>query len=293
LSDALRDRGLAFRLGGDEFCVLAPLEAGDGGGLVDACRSALSEQGEGFVVTASVGAVTLPDEASNATSALVIADQRMYADKGAGRASAKQQTRDIVLRVLAERHPELHEHSSAVAALAKAIGERMGLSGAHLEDLERAAELHDVGKIAIPDAILDKPGPLDAEEWAFMRRHTLIGESVISVAPALRGAARIVRSSHEHFDGTGYPDGLRRERIPLASRIVFVCDAFHAMTSDRPYGQAFSTDAALAELADSAGTQFDPAVVKAFLAEVDPAAADRSVGSRQNAESKPRPAAKV
>ena len=209
LSDTLRDKGLGFRLGGDEFCVLAPLEAGDGGELVEACRSALSEQGEGFAVTASLGAVTLPDEAPSATSALVTADQRMYAHKGAGRASAKQQTRDIVLRVLAERHPQLHEHSSAVAALAKAIGERMGLSGAHQEDLERAAELHDIGKIAIPDAILDKPGPLDPEEWAFMRRHTLIGESVMSVAPALRGAARVVRSSHEHFDGTGYPDGLR------------------------------------------------------------------------------------
>jgi diguanylate cyclase (GGDEF)-like protein/PAS domain S-box-containing protein len=268
LSDAVGRRGLPFRLGGDEFCVLAPLEAGDGEALVDACCAALSEQGEGFAITASRGAVTLPDEARDATSALVMADQRMYADKGAGRVSAKQQTRDIVLRVLAERHPELHDHSSAVAGLAKAIGVRLGLKGAHLDDLERAAELHDIGKIAIPDAILNKPGPLDEEEWGFMRRHTLIGEGVISAAPALRGAATIVRSSHEHFDGSGYPDGLRGETIPLASRIVLVCDAFHAMTSDRPYGQALDAQAALAELADCAGTQFDPAVVEAFRAEM-------------------------
>ena len=107
LSDALANRGLAYRLGGDEFCVLAPMPEGDGQTLVDACCRALSEQGDGFEVSASWGAVTLPDEAPDATSALVMADQRMYSDKGAGRASARQQTRDVVLRALAERHPDL------------------------------------------------------------------------------------------------------------------------------------------------------------------------------------------
>jgi two-component system cell cycle response regulator len=111
-------------------------------------------------------------------------------------------------------------------------------------------------------------GPLDDEEWSFMRRHTLIGESMLSAAPALHAAARIVRSSHERYDGRGYPDGLRGEQIPLASRIVFVCDAYHAMTSDRPYGVTASRADALAELHACAGSQFDPAVVKAFRAEV-------------------------
>jgi diguanylate cyclase (GGDEF)-like protein/PAS domain S-box-containing protein len=268
LSEGLGDSGRAFRLGGDEFCVLARMQEGDGDALVDSCRAALSEQGEGFEVSASWGSVILPDEAPDATSALVTADQRMYADKGAGRASARQQTRDIALRVLAERHPELHEHSGAVAGLARAVGERLGLDDALLDDLERAAELHDIGKIAIPDAIVAKPTPLDADEWAFMRRHTLIGESVLSAAPSLRGAARIVRSSHERFDGAGYPDGLSGDRIPLASRIVFVCDAFDAMTTDRPYRTAMTVDAALAELAECAGTQFDPAVVEAFRAQI-------------------------
>jgi diguanylate cyclase (GGDEF)-like protein/PAS domain S-box-containing protein len=268
LSETLGADGRAFRLGGDEFCVLARMPDGNGDALIDACCEALSEQGEGFEVSASWGSVTLPDEAPDATSALVTADQRMYADKGAGRASARQQTRDIALRVLAERHPELREHSGAVAGLARAVGLRMGLDEALLDDLERAAELHDIGKIAIPDAILAKPGPLDDEEWAFMRRHTLIGESVLSAAPSLRRAARIVRSSHERYDGGGYPDGLSGDRIPLGSRIVFVCDAFDAMIADRPYGTAMSIDAALAELADCAGTQFDPAVVEAFCAEI-------------------------
>jgi diguanylate cyclase (GGDEF)-like protein/PAS domain S-box-containing protein len=278
LRGAVGDRAVAYRLGGDEFCVFGPIPADGGDALIAACRNALSEQGEGFSVQPSWGGVIVPDEAPDATTALVMADQRMYADKGVGRVSAKQQTRDIILRVLEERHPDLHEHSAAVAALARAIGERMGIAGAQLDDLERAAELHDIGKIAIPDTILHKPDPLDAEEWSFMRRHTLIGESMLSAAPALHGAARIVRSSHERFDGKGYPDGLGGEEIPLASRIVFVCDAFHAMTSDRPYCVAGTVEAALAELSECAGTQFDPAVVKAFRAELAALGAQDSEG---------------
>jgi diguanylate cyclase (GGDEF)-like protein/PAS domain S-box-containing protein len=269
LDKAVRTRGVAYRLGGDEFCILAPMPSGEGRELISMCLEALSEQGEGFSVEASWGAVAIPDEAPTATAALVMADQRMYDDKGVGRASAKQQTRDLILRVLAERHPELHEHVGAVAAMARAVGERMGMPDEELEGLERAAELHDIGKIAIPDAILSKPGPLDPEEWSFMHRHTLIGESMLSAAPALRSAAKIVRWSHERVDGKGYPDGLSGDEIPLASRIIFVCDAFHAMTTERAYSAAMTPDEALAELIRCTGTQFDPAVVEAFRAEVD------------------------
>jgi diguanylate cyclase (GGDEF)-like protein/PAS domain S-box-containing protein len=268
LNKAVEGRGVAFRLGGDEFCILAPIAGDDGDGLIAGCLAALSEEGEGFVVRASWGGVTVPDEAPDATAALVMADQRMYEDKGAGRASAKQQTRDLMLRVLAERHPDLHEHVGAVAELARAVGERMGIAGEVLDGLERAAELHDIGKIAIPDGILSKPGPLDAEEWRFMRRHTIIGESMLSAAPALQSAAKLVRSSHERYDGSGYPDGLKGEAIPLASRIIFVCDAYHAMTTERPYGTPMDPAAAVEELSLCAGTQFDPAVVKAFKAEL-------------------------
>jgi diguanylate cyclase (GGDEF)-like protein len=269
LDRAVAMRGSAFRLGGDEFCILAPVPPDDGELVVASCLEALSEAGEGFDVGASWGGVVVPDEAPDAAAALVMADQRMYADKGVGRASAKQQTRDLMLRVLAERHPELHEHVGAVAALARSIGERMGIGGELLDGLERAAELHDIGKMAIPDAILNKPGPLDAEEWRFMRRHTIIGESMLSAAPALHAAAQIVRSSHERFDGKGYPDGLSAEAIPLASRIIFVCDAFHAMTSDRTYASGRSNEDAMAELARCAGTQFDPTVVGAFRAQLE------------------------
>jgi HD-GYP domain-containing protein (c-di-GMP phosphodiesterase class II) len=138
-----------------------------------------------------------------------------------------------------------------------------------LEEVARAAELHDVGKVAVPDAILDKPGPLEEDEWAFVRQHTLIGERILGAAPALRGAARIVRSSHERWDGTGYPDGLAGEDIPLGARVVSVCDAFDALTSGRPYRGAVDTPAAIEQLRSGAGPQFDPRVVAALEEELD------------------------
>jgi HD-GYP domain-containing protein (c-di-GMP phosphodiesterase class II) len=143
------------------------------------------------------------------------------------------------------------------------------MNAEELDELTRAAELHDVGKVAIPDAILNKPGKLDATEWEFMRQHTILGERILSAAPALRPVALIVRSSHERWDGAGYPDGLAGESIPLAARIVAVCDAFEAITSARCYRKARSLDAARAELHRAAGSQFDPAVVEVFLDELD------------------------
>ena len=118
-----------------------------------------------------------------------------------------------------------------------------------LDELRRAAELHDVGKVGIPDAILDKPGPLDDEEWEFMRQHTVLGERILGAAPALRPVAAIVRSTHERWDGRGYPDGLVGEEIPLGSRIVAACDAYEAMTNDRPYRERRDPESARARAA--------------------------------------------
>jgi HD-GYP domain-containing protein (c-di-GMP phosphodiesterase class II) len=151
-----------------------------------------------------------------------------------------------------------------VAELAGAVARDLGLDNEEVEDVVRAAELHDVGKMGVPEAIVEKPAALDEEEWAFMRRHTLIGERILSAAPALAGVARLVRSSHERFDGTGYPDGLAGEKIPLGSRIVAVCDAYDAMTSERPYRESLPAAQAIVELRRCAGTQFDPRVVDSF-----------------------------
>jgi HD-GYP domain-containing protein (c-di-GMP phosphodiesterase class II) len=145
----------------------------------------------------------------------------------------------------------------------------MALMPEELEELARAAEMHDIGKMAVPEQILNKPGPLDEVEFEFIRQHTIVGERILSAAPALASVARIVRSSHERWDGHGYPDGLEAEEIPLAARIVLVCDAYHAMTSDRPYHPAISERAALAELRRCAGTHFDPTVVEVFCRAMD------------------------
>jgi hypothetical protein len=137
----------------------------------------------------------------------------------------------------------------------------LGLSGQALDHVRQVAEPHDVGKVAVPSAILDKPGPLDPQEWTFIARHTIIGERILAAAPALRGVGRLVRASHERYDGGGYRDGLCGDDIPLGARIAAVCDAYDAMTTDRPYRAAMSQANALAELGRCAGSQFDPAVV--------------------------------
>jgi two-component system cell cycle response regulator len=265
LSAHVRGVGTAYRMGGDEFCVLLPLR-GDGHAQAAAAAQALGEHGDGFTITCSFGAVAVPEEVDEAGEALRIADQRMYANKNGGRTSARSQTRDVLLRALAERDPGLGQHISGVASLAEAVARRLNLDDDQVEHVRHAAELHDVGKVAIPDAILAKPAPLDAAEWEFIRRHTIIGERIVAAAPALRPVAALVRSSHERWDGAGYPDRLRGEEIPLGARIVAVCDAFDAMIATRPYRAGMDAERALQELTRCAGTQFDPAVVDAFTA---------------------------
>jgi diguanylate cyclase (GGDEF)-like protein len=264
LSGAVRGDGRAYRLGGDEFCILA--DAAERTQVELACALALSERGQGFEITASFGTALLPAEATDSTEALRIADQRMYAQKTSGRPTAGRQSTDVLLRALAERHPDLGEHTDGVASLARQVARLLGLPAEQLEQICHAAELHDIGKVAIPDAILAKPGPLNDAEWAFMRRHTLIGERIVTAAPALAPVARLVRASHERWDGGGYPDALAGEDIPLGARIVAVCDAFDAIVSDRAYRPRRTTAEALAELERCAGTQFDPAIVAAFAA---------------------------
>ena len=262
--------GDAYRMGGDEFCALLRVPHGADPSLaVQVAAQALSERGEGFSVSSSFGSVALGKEATDAIEALQLADRRMYSQKDSRRSSARRQARDVLLKALDERRPELSEHLRDVADLAVGVGTRLGMGDQALEEVARAAELHDVGKVAVPDAILDKPGPLEDDEWAFVRQHTLIGERILDAAPALRGAARLVRSSHERWDGTGYPDGLAGEEIPLGARIVAVCDAFDALTSGRPYRAGVGIPAALDRLRSSAGPQFDPRVVGALEQELD------------------------
>jgi diguanylate cyclase (GGDEF)-like protein len=265
LSAFLHGRGQAFRMGGDEFCALFQIGGESHDPMVRGAAAALSEHGDGFSIGCSFGAIALPVEADDAVEALRIADQRMYANKHAGRMSAGRQSKDVLLRALAERDPGLGTHAETVA-MAAATAEALGLSPDEVENVRHASELHDVGKVAIPDAILGKPGPLTDEEWTFVRRHTVIGERIILAAPALARVATLVRGSHERWDGAGYPDGLSGDAIPLGARIVAVADAFAAMIAGRPYRAARTPDQALDELRLAAGTQFDPDVVDAWCA---------------------------
>jgi HD-GYP domain-containing protein (c-di-GMP phosphodiesterase class II) len=147
----------------------------------------------------------------------------------------------------------------------------LGLVGSDAKLVRAAAELHDVGKLALPETILQKPGQLDEEEWKIVQQHTLIGERIIAAAEGLEHVALTVRSTHERWDGTGYPDGLRGEEIPLAARMIAICDAYDAITTERPYRNARSSDRAIEELRASAGTQFDPELVEAFILRALPA----------------------
>ncbi|HEX8745255.1 MAG TPA: diguanylate cyclase [Thermoleophilaceae bacterium] len=264
LREAVGPAGSAYRMGGDEFCILLDDSRGAADAAAGRARAALAERGRGFDVTASFGAVRVPEEAVTTAEALQIADQRLYRQKSARAGSPRTQTRDVLMRVLREREPELHDHLRSVGRLAAAVARRLGLPPEATDEIARGAELHDVGKMAIPDAILDKPSALDAGEWSFIHRHTLIGEAILSAAPALVPVARLVRSSHERWDGNGYPDGLAGDSIPLGSRIIFACDAYDAMVSERPYAPSMSRDDALEQIRRGRGTQFDPAVVAAL-----------------------------
>jgi putative nucleotidyltransferase with HDIG domain len=171
-------------------------------------------------------------------------------------------------------------HSHHVVELAAAVAEQLGLDRRQSHLVELGALLHDVGKIRIPKEILLKPGPLDDAEFEEMKRHTIYGQQLLDrVGGPLSQVGAIVRASHERFDGNGYPDGLSGRGIPLESRIVGACDAFSAMTTDRPYRAAMPLANALAELRRCAGSQFDPAVVEALCAVVEPGGASRPLAA--------------
>jgi two-component system, cell cycle response regulator len=234
------------------------------GDAVQRAVAALIEIGDGFAIRSSYGVAQIPAEAADPEAALRLADQRMYDCKGGARTSAKRQSRDVLTQALREQAPELGDHTQGVRELAEAVARKLGLDDNETELVGNTAELHDIGKMAIPRSIIEKAGPLDEDEWAFMRRHTIIGERIICAAPALADVAIAVRATHERWDASGYPDRLAGPRIPLAARVVAVCDAFDSMISDRPYAAARSTNDAVTELKRCSGSQFDPAVVEAF-----------------------------
>ena len=244
---------------------------------------ALSEHGEGFSITTSYGAVLLAADAATATDAMRAVDLRMYENKTSSRIPPDAQTINALLRSIHERDPDWAQRLVATADLAGAVCQQLNLPAGDAARIRQAAQLHDIGKVGIPDEVLRKPTALTPQEWAFLRQAPAIGERIVLSAPALAAVAPLVRSARERYDGTGYPDGLAGGAIPLGARIIAACAALAAMTSDRPYADRRDTAAALDELDRAAGTSFDPQVVAALRhAMLQPVAGAHDAGQRDD-----------
>jgi diguanylate cyclase (GGDEF)-like protein len=264
LAREIGEKGRAYRIGGDEFCVLARPGRDGINEIIQLATRALSEHGEGFSITTSHGAILLPTEASSATEAMRAVDLRMYENKNSSRIPADAQTINALLRAIHERDRDWAERLVSTADLAGAVCQQLGVPAAEAARIRQAAQLHDVGKVGIPEEILRKPVRLTPQEWAFIHQAPAIGERITLSAPALAPVAPLVRSARERYDGTGYPDGLAGNDIPLGARIIAVCAALAAMTSDRPYADRLDTATAMGVLDRMAGTQFDPQIVAAL-----------------------------
>jgi diguanylate cyclase (GGDEF)-like protein/putative nucleotidyltransferase with HDIG domain len=253
------------RLGGDEFAVLAPdANEADAALLGERIGEVLSDR-----IAVTIGVASYPIDGLDPDELQRVADAHLYERKHGLATTFVAGRRELswaatLAQIVDTRMASPSEHSATVARYAAGIAQRLGWGGADLAYLRVAAMLHDIGKVSLPDQILQKPGPLDDREYEEVKAHPVIGAQFVDRVDGLSLIALWVKHSHEHFDGSGYPDGLAGEDIPLASRILLVADAFDAMTSDRPYRSAMPHDLALGELRRNSGTQFDPRCVDAF-----------------------------
>jgi two-component system cell cycle response regulator len=261
--------GAAYRIDPIRFAVLVPADGRTSGEILLAASSPpQDEEGSDHLIGRSHGEVTIPDDARDPELALQIAGQRVAANKQRQQRSARRQAHAVLMAVLDARRPELRAHLRTVAYRSISLSRRLGLDLDVIDDIFLAAELQDVGLLAVPESILEKETPLSADEADQIRKHPEAGERIIASAPGLASVATLVRATSERYDGRGYPDGLIGEEIPLGARIIAVCVAFAAMTSHRPYQPARTEAEVVAELGQCAGTQFDPAVVEALIAEL-------------------------
>jgi diguanylate cyclase (GGDEF)-like protein/putative nucleotidyltransferase with HDIG domain len=284
LGSGMRAHDLACRTGADEFAVLLPETdvAGAQTGMERILRELESTAvGPIETIQASVGlapfdrthtgAQLLGAAAQGLERARTEGGSRVSVAVGDPDAPADTHRRDAVAALavaLLERDRYTGEHSKSLVELTGAVARHLGLDAGTTAQVQAASLLHDIGKVAIPDEILNKPGDLTEEQWEQMRNHTVVGERILRAIPGLGTVARIVRHEHERWDGSGYPDGLSGEDIPIGSRLILACDAYHAMTSDRPYRRAMSHADAIAELSLNAGTQFDPQVVEILIGQL-------------------------
>jgi HD-GYP domain-containing protein (c-di-GMP phosphodiesterase class II) len=259
--------GNAYRSDSGRFAVLAPASSGQLGEMVLAATASLRGDGSSTSLGTTYGEVAIPAEAQDAELALRIAGHRLAAHKQRQHRSARRQAHAVLIAALSARRPDLRDHLRVVAYRAIALGRRLGMNREEIDDVALAAELQDVGMLAVPESVLEKEA-LDEVERAMVRGHTAEGAKIVAAAPGLASVARLVRSSAEHFDGSGYPDGLAGDAIPLGARVIAASVAFAAMTERRPYREPVSPGEALAELRRNAGSQFDPRVVEALAVDL-------------------------
>jgi diguanylate cyclase (GGDEF)-like protein len=284
IAERTRVHDLACRMGGDEFGFLLP-ETGTTAAqqAIERLLVELEDLEAGVIrgVSASVGIAALEigekPESVLAAARAALEQARARGGRQAVVFGGSSQNGEAVLELghgdviaalasaLQERDRYTGEHSESVVDLTARVGEALGLDGEEISRVRTAALLHDIGKVGVPDEVLHKPGSLTEREWEIMRQHPAIGERILRAIPGLGDVARIVRHEHERWDGKGYPDQLAGADIPVGSRIILACDAYHAMTSDRPYRKAMEHAEAMTELTANAGIQFDPEVVEALV----------------------------
>ena len=277
--------GRAYRVDGGQFCALVPAYDRDPSEIAMAIFLSDDDDGAGAeaVLGRAHGVVTLPDDATDAEQALQIAGRRLAADRRRQRESAKSQAHDTLLAILNKRHPEMGPHLRAVSFHVQSLGRSLGLSREQLDDLVYAARLQHVGMLSVPDAALESQSHLPAAESILLRDLPAAGAEIIASAPALAPVATLVRSGHENYDGSGYPDGLAGDRIPVGSRILAVCVEYVVLTAKRPDQRQLTEDEALAELRRNAGKRFDPRVVEALADDLAEDAPEQTNGPQLRA----------
>ena len=258
--------GIAYRVAASRLAVLVPIAERQIGEVVLAATGPQDEEPE-VVTGRSYGEVTIPGEATDADTAFQVAGRRLAAHRQRRHRSARRQAHAVLMAALDARRPEVRGQLRVTAYRAISLARRLGLEREEIDDIALAAELQPVGLLAVPDSVLEKEA-LDEAERALLRSHTAEGARIVSAAPGLATVARLVRSSAEHFDGSGYPDGLSGDSIPIGARTIAVAVAFAAMTEPRPHRGPIGPGEALAELRRCSGSQFDPRVVEALAADL-------------------------
>lgn len=256
--------GIAYRLEAGRLAVLVPAGDSQLGEVVLAATGSLQSEDADPPIGRSYGEVTVPGEAATAEAALQVAGRRLAVHRQRRHRSARRQAHAVLMAALDARHPELRGHLRVAAYRAISLARRLELDREEIDDVALAVELQQIGLLAVPESVLEKEEALDEGERAVVRSHTAEGQRIVAAAPGLAGVGRLIRSSSEHFDGSGYPDGLAGESIPLGARVIAVSVAFAAMAEQRPHREPLAPDEALAELRRSSGTQFDPRIVEAL-----------------------------